>query len=232
MKHGEGPRIIIALDFATEKEVLSLTEKLDPQRCRVKVGKELFTRCGPKLVENLVKQKFDVFLDLKYHDIPNTVARACVAAADLGIWMLNVHALGGRKMMEAARKALDNIDSAPLLIAVTVLTSLEDMDLNELGISSNTSDMVIRLANLAFQTRMDGVVCSPLEAKLLREKFGANFCLVTPGVRPKMAAAGGQKRVTSPADAIQNGSNYLVIGRPITGADDPVKALMLIEADL
>ena len=170
-----GPRIIVALDYATEKEALSLTQKLDPQRCRLKVGKELFTRCGPTLVENLVKQEFDVFLDLKYHDIPNTVARACVAAAELGVWMLNVHALGGRRMMETARKALDNIDSAPLLIAVTVLTSLEDTDLNELGISSNTSDMVLRLADLAFQSRMDGVVCSPLEARSLREKFGTSF---------------------------------------------------------
>lgn len=225
-----GPRIIVALDYATEKEALSLTQKLDPQRCRLKVGKELFTRCGPQFVENLVKQDFDVFLDLKYHDIPNTVAKACLAAAELGVWMLNVHALGGRKMMQAARNALDEIDSAPLLIAVTVLTSLEDQDLDEIGISLTTADMVTRLANLAYQSKMDGVVCSPLEAGLLRDKFGKNFTLVTPGVRPGTTSIGDQRRVTSPADAIQNGSDYLVIGRPITAAQNPVKALLAIEA--
>ncbi len=227
-----GPRIIVALDFATEKEALSLTQQLDPQRCRLKVGKELFTRCGPKLVENLVKQDFDVFLDLKYHDIPNTVAKACIAAAELGVWMLNVHASGGRKMMQAARNALDGIDSAPLLIAVTVLTSMEDKDLDEIGISLTTSEMVARLADLAYQSKMDGVVCSPLETALLREQFGSDFTLVTPGVRPKTAAIGDQKRVTSPAEAIQNGSDYLVIGRPITAAKNPIMALLTIEEEL
>lgn len=226
------PKIIVALDFPSAKEALSLAQRLDPAHCRVKVGKELFTRSGPKLVEALVRQDFDVFLDLKFHDIPNTVARACEAAADLGVWMMNVHAQGGRRMMEAAREALDKRDAPPLLIAVTILTSLEDNDMSELGLQGTTTDMVLRLAELASQSGMDGVVCSPLETRLLRDKLGTEFCLVTPGVRPKNAVIGDQKRVMSPSEAIQNGSNYLVIGRPITAANDPVEALRLIEVEL
>jgi len=224
--------IIVALDFAESSKALELLSRLDPQQCRVKIGKELFCRGGPALVEKTVKLGFDVFLDLKFHDIPNTVAQACTAAADLGVWMINVHALGGRKMMEAARAALSSQRKPPLLIAVTVLTSLDVNDLLEIGLAGTPQENVMRLAALAKQAGMDGVVCSPLEASVLRATHGKNFLLVTPGVRPQSAEKGDQKRTMTPAEALRQGADYLVIGRPITAAADPGRTLMSIQGEL
>lgn len=219
--------IIVALDFSTERETMELVERLEPSMCRLKVGKELFTRFGPSLVKQLVDKNFDVFLDLKFHDIPNTVARACSAAADLGVWMLNVHALGGQKMMEAAKQALSH-DDAPLLIAVTWLTSSGQAELDALGIKTGPQEMVSRLAAMAHNSGLDGVVCSAQEAPVLRSTFDENFLLVTPGIRPANADKDDQCRVVTPERAIQDGASYLVIGRPITLADDPCKVLLTI----
>ena len=224
--------IIVALDFPNEKEALDLVAQLEPGRCRLKVGKELFTRSGPELVKKLVKQNFDVFLDLKFHDIPNTVARACQAGADLGVWMINVHAMGGRKMMEAAREALPVNDSNPKLIAVTVLTSMGADDLTEIGLDRSPADQVKHLASLTHDCGLDGVVCSPQEIALLREDLDTDFELVTPGIRPQWSVTGDQKRIMTPAEAVQAGSNYLVIGRPITQAEQPMQALEKIEKEL
>ena len=224
--------IIVALDFPNEKEALTLVDQLDPERCRLKVGKELFTRSGPDFVRKLVKQNFDVFLDLKFHDIPNTVARACQAGADLGVWMINVHAMGGRKMMEAAREALPKNKTETKLIAVTVLTSMGAEDLKEIGLTQSPAQQVKQLAMLTHDCGLDGVVCSPQEIALLREDLDNNFELVTPGIRPEWSVTGDQKRIMTPAQAIQTGSNYLVIGRPITQADDPMQALEKIEEEL
>lgn len=224
--------IIVALDFPSADKALELVERLEPQRCRLKVGKELFTRGGPALVEQLVGKGYDVFLDLKFHDIPNTVAAACRAAADLGVWMVNVHAQGGRKMMEAAKEALQHSSHQPLLIAVTILTSMGDEDIHEVGLSGSPADNVKRLAQLAESSGLNGVVCSPREVTMLRETVSDDFKLVTPGIRPSWAAKGDQTRITTPADAISLGSNYLVIGRPITAADEPLEALARIETEL
>jgi len=222
------PRVIVALDFAEAAQALALVECLDPAQCRLKVGKELFTRSGPVLVEALQEKGFEVFLDLKFHDIPNTVAKACKAAADLGVWMVNVHAMGGRKMMEAAREAVASAPHRPRLIAVTVLTSMSDADLAEVGLQGSPEDNVRRLAGLAESAGLEGVVCSPREVGMLRNTMGGNFQLVTPGVRPVGAALNDQTRVAAPEDAIRAGSSYLVIGRPITQADDPPAALRAI----
>ncbi len=224
--------IIVALDFADTAKALELLGRLDPKQCRVKIGKELFCRGGPLLVEKIVKQGFDVFLDLKFHDIPNTVAQACAAAADLDVWMINVHALGGRKMMEAARAALSSQSKPPLLIAVTVLTSLDANDLHEIGLAGAPQEHVMRLAVLAEQAGMDGVVCSPWEASALRAAHGKGFRLITPGVRPQGAEQGDQKRIMTPAQALRQGADYLVIGRPITAATDPGRALISIQEEL
>lgn len=223
--------IIVALDFPNEKEALALVSQLEPGRCRLKVGKELFTRSGPELVKNLVKKNFDVFLDLKFHDIPNTVAKACQAGADLGVWMINVHAMGGRKMLEAAREALPT-SSDTKLIAVTVLTSMGADDLKEIGLTQSPAEQVKLLATLTHDCGLDGVVCSPQEIALLREDLDNSFELVTPGIRPEWSVTGDQKRIMTPAQAVQAGSNYLVIGRPITQAEQPMQALEKIEKEL
>lgn len=223
--------IIVALDFPTEKETLQLVEQLEPSLCRLKVGKELFTRCGPALVKQLVDRNFDVFLDLKYHDIPNTVAKACAAAADLGVWMLNVHALGGEKMMIAAREALSRPDS-PLLIAVTWLTSSGQAELDALGIDGTAEQMVSRLATMTKQAGLDGVVCSAQEASVLRKTMGSDFHLVTPGIRLADAKQDDQCRVVTPEKAIRDGASYLVIGRPITQAENPCKTLAEINKSI
>jgi orotidine-5'-phosphate decarboxylase len=225
-------RIIVALDFSREADALALVERLDPSRCQLKVGKEMFTRNGPQLVEKLVARGYDVFLDLKFHDIPNTVAGACRSAAELGIWMVNVHALGGRRMMEAAAEALDKGSNRPLLIGVTILTSMGEEDIEQIGLSGSPADNVKRLAVLAQESGLDGVVCSPREVAMLRENIRDDFQLVTPGIRPAWSEKGDQTRITTPADAIRLGSDYLVIGRPITAADDPLQALSLIEDEL
>lgn len=226
------PKIIVALDYATANEALSLADQLDPARCRVKVGKELFTRSGPQVVSDLVNRNFDVFLDLKYHDIPNTVAKACVAAADLGVWMLNVHSLGGQAMMEAARKAVGDSEHSPLLIAVTLLTSMDQTTFNQIGLTGSIADTVMKLAQLTQQSGLDGVVCSAQEASTLRTQCGENFQLITPGIRPAGSDKGDQHRTMTPAQALQAGSSYLVIGRPITAAEDPLQALIDIENSL
>jgi orotidine-5'-phosphate decarboxylase len=231
MTPASSPRIIVALDFPDSRSALALVDRLDPGLCRLKVGKELFTRAGPQMVRSLVDRKFDVFLDLKFHDIPNTVAGACAAAADLGVWMVNVHALGGPKMLEAARKSLSGSET-PLLIAVTLLTSSGPRDLEELGISLSPVELVQRLAALAAQAGLDGVVCSPQEAEMINQQEGDEFVLVTPGIRPGGAPADDQLRVMTPTRAVEAGAHYLVIGRPITQASDPIQALLTIKSEI
>lgn len=225
-------RIVIALDFADSSAAIELLAHLDPAQCRVKIGKELFTRCGPDLVKMVIDKGFDVFLDLKFHDIPNTVAKAVSAAADMGVWMVNVHASGGRDMMSAARAAVDASNKKPLLIAVTVLTSMSQADLAETGVQDAPIVQVNRLAALAHDCRMDGVVCSAEETSLLRKNFGKNFVLVTPGIRPSGDDVGDQKRVVTPVDALSRGSDYLVIGRPITQSANPREKLNEIYAQV
>lgn len=226
------PKIIVALDYDTPTAALDLAQRLDPTLCRVKVGKELFTSAGPALVEKLVGQGFEVFLDLKFHDIPNTVAQACKAAARLGVWMVNVHALGGRKMMSTAREALEGMVQRPKLIAVTVLTSMGTEDLAEIGLAGDPQDNVLRLAKLTQDCGLDGVVCSAREAALLRNALGKDFCLVTPGIRPATANSDDQVRIATPAQALLDGASYLVIGRPITQAADPLQALKNINLEI
>lgn len=219
-------RIIVALDFDTAEQALELLDCVDPDLCRVKIGKQLFTACGPSLVKDVAALGFDVFLDLKFHDIPNTVAGAVRVAADMGVWMVNVHASGGLVMMKKAREALEGFGTErPLLIGVTVLTSLTKQDLEQIGVQANPEEQVSRLAFLSRDAGLDGVVCSAAETHLLRTQLPADFCLVTPGIRRPQDASGDQKRVVGPAEAIQNGSSYLVIGRPITRADSPALAL-------
>ena len=225
-------KIIIALDYPASDAALALTKQLDPQRCRLKIGKELFTSSGPDIVETLVKQGFDVFLDLKYHDIPNTVAKACAAAADLGVWMMNVHALGGGAMMSAAREAIGTQDDRPLLIAVTLLTSMDQTTFDQIGLHGSITDTVLRLAKLADDSGLDGVVCSAQEAPQLRRQRGNDFQLITPGIRPDNSVQGDQHRTMTPPEAIAAGSHYLVIGRPITNAKNPMAALDAIEQSL
>jgi len=217
--------IIVALDFPAAEPALAFVERLEPGSCRLKIGKELFTVAGPDLVRRIVDRGFDVFLDLKYHDIPNTVAAACRAAAGLGVWMLNVHALGGRHMLEAAREAVEGAGHRPRLIAVTILTSMGPDDLAEIGLAGEPAEHVRRLAALAESAGLDGVVCSPREVAMLRTERRKDFLLVTPGIRPAGSATGDQKRIMTPADALRAGSTHLVIGRPVTQAPDPVEAL-------
>lgn len=226
------PKIVIALDYAQPQEAINFITQLDPSLCRLKVGKELFTAGGPQLVEALIKQKFDVFLDLKFHDIPTTVSKACEAASRLGVWMLNVHASGGQAMMEAAREGVSRSGHHPILIAVTVLTSMNQTTLNSLGVAGTVEDHVLRLAKLTKTSGLDGVVCSAQEAKLLRDNFGQNFCLVTPGIRPADASLDDQSRVVTPHQALELGSNYLVIGRPITQSKQPLETLQKIHQEV
>lgn len=226
------PRIIVSLDFANGAEALELVYKLEPALCRLKVGKELFTRCGPSLVEQILQKEFAVFLDLKFHDIPATVAGACRAAADLGVWMINVHAAGGERMLAAAREAVDKLRRRPLLIAVTVLTSLNDADLRRVGVEKPVTDQVLGLARLAAACGLDGVVCSAQEAARLKQELGRDFILVTPGIRPAGSARDDQQRIMTPAEAIKAGSDYLVIGRPVTQAVDPLQVLREINEEI
>jgi orotidine-5'-phosphate decarboxylase len=223
--------IIVALDFSSLSCALKKAEQLDPDLCKVKVGKELFTKVGPDSVVSLRKLGFDVFLDLKFHDIPNTVARACEAAADLGCWMVNLHASGGRAMMETAANVMAKLSTAPLLTAVTVLTSLNDNLLAEIGVGDGALLHTTRLAKLANSCGLDGVVCSPHEITSIRNEVNNNFLIVTPGVRPLGAALDDQARVATPSEAIKKGANYLVIGRPITEARDSHTALTEIHSN-
>ena len=225
-------RIVVALDFPDADSARVLLRQLDHSLCRVKIGKELFTRCGPAFVEEVVAQGFDVFLDLKYHDIPHTVSKAVAAAAELGVWMVNVHASGGREMMTAAVESVRASSHKPLLIAVTVLTSMAAQDLQEVGVDASPMEQVRRLATLAKHSGMDGVVCSAQETAMLRQLLGHEFVLVTPGIRPSGDAADDQKRIVTPEEAIAEGSHYLVIGRPIARAENPGRKLAEIASRL
>jgi len=225
--------ILVALDYADRQRAMAFVDRIDPQSCRLKIGKEMFTLFGPQLVRDLQQRGFEIFLDLKFHDIPNTAAHAVAAAADLGVWMVNVHASGGRRMMTAAREALLPFGKdAPLLIAVTVLTSMEAEDLRDIGIDLSPAEHAERLARLTNDCGLDGVVCSAHEAERLKATIGQNFKLVTPGIRPAGSAAGDQRRIMTPPEAQRAGVDYMVIGRPITQSDDPAQALQNILASL
>lgn len=226
------PRIIVALDYDNSNSALALADQLNPNQCRLKVGKELFVAAGPQLLKSLSDRGFDVFLDLKFHDIPNTVAKAVSAAADLGVWMTNVHASGGTRMMTAAREAVENHGGDMLLIAVTVLTSMDDSDLQQVGVNSAAKDQVLALATLTKHAGLDGVVCSAQEATHLKQQLGQDFKLITPGIRLTDSASDDQRRIVSPAQAIEQGSDYLVIGRPITQAENPMHILQKINSSL
>jgi orotidine-5'-phosphate decarboxylase len=231
------PRVFVALDFADPAQALALAERLDPRACGLKIGKEMFVVAGPAPVRRMVERGFNVFLDLKFHDIPNTAAQACAAATRLGVFMLNVHAGGGRAMLAAARAAVTATaaaqgGAAPLLIAVTVLTSLADADLLEIGHADGATTLALRLATLARECGLDGVVCSAVEAPAMRAAFGPGFKLVTPGIRPAGAGVDDQARIVTPEAAVANGADYLVIGRPITRSPDPVAALAAINREL
>ena len=220
-----GSRIIVAMDYDNLADCLAMAQRLSPRDCRLKVGKELFTACGPNVVESLMKLGFEVFLDLKFHDIPNTTAKAVKAAAELGVWMVNVHASGGMRMLLAARELLDTHTAPrPLLIGVTVLTSMDQADLQGVGISRTPEEQVALLADLSHKAGLDGIVCSAREASLMRSRYGAEFCLVTPGIRLADSPADDQRRTLTPREALEQGSSYLVIGRPITQAPDPLVA--------
>jgi len=226
-------KVIVALDYDNQADALAFVDRIDPSSCRLKVGKEMFTLFGPDFVKQLHKRGFSVFLDLKFHDIPNTCSKAVRAAAELGVWMVNVHASGGERMMTASREILEPYGKdRPLLIGVTVLTSMEQSDLAGIGLNIAPQEQVIRLASLTKNSGLDGVVCSAQEASLLKAELGKEFKLVTPGIRPVGAAVGDQKRVMTPVDAVQAGSDYLVIGRPITQAADPAAILAEINATL
>jgi orotidine-5'-phosphate decarboxylase len=224
--------LVVALDYPCLEQAIAMADKLDPTLCRVKVGKELFTRVGPSILEALHRRGFQVFLDLKFHDIPNTTANAVAVAADLGVWMVNVHASGGRQMMEACANKLAHYSSRPLLIGVTVLTSMTQTDLSEVGIAASPLDHVLSLSGLAKSSGLDGVVCSAQEARALKQIHGSSFFLVTPGIRPDFASKGDQQRIMTPAEALAAGSDYLVVGRPITQADDPSFAMNRVLAEI
>ncbi|AWL12034.1 Orotidine-5'-phosphate decarboxylase [Saliniradius amylolyticus] len=227
------PKVLIALDFDDKDKALAFVDQLSPDECRLKVGKEMFTYFGPDFVKALVDRNFDVFLDLKFHDIPNTVAKAVTAAAKLGVWMVNVHASGGSRMMQAAVEALNVFGGQrPYLIGVTVLTSMSEQDLAETGVSASPKEQVRHLAKLAQDAGLDGVVCSAQEAAILKEDLGTQFKLVTPGIRPVGSAQGDQRRVMTPPEAMEAGVDYMVIGRPITQAADPVQALKAINQSI
>jgi len=226
------PKIIVALDYPSEAEAFRLVDQLDSNLCRLKIGKEMFTHLGPAFVEQIQNKGFDVFLDLKYHDIPNTVAKACEAAADLGVWMLNVHASGGRRMMEAAANAIANHKNKPLLIAVTVLTSMSQEDLNELGVTNTPAEQALKLAKLSQSSGLHGIVCSAQESPLMRQHLPDDFILVTPGIRPLGSKTDDQRRIMTPSEALNAGSNYLVIGRPVTQSDNPLETLRTINSEI
>lgn len=227
------PKVIVALDFDNKNKALDLVSQLDSSQCKLKVGKEMFTYFGPEFVKELVHRKFDVFLDLKFHDIPNTVAKACLAAADLGVWMMNVHASGGPKMMSHTQQALESLGhDRPKLIAVTVLTSMDQSQLNAIGIQTTPEQHVLSLAKMTQECGLDGVVCSAQEAPILRSHLNDNFLLVTPGIRPLGSEKGDQQRIMTPPDALAAGVSYMVVGRPITQAENPLQALVDINRSI
>ena len=221
-------KIFVALDVETKEKALEIVGDLKGLGACFKIGKQLFTSTGPELVREIVGMGEDVFLDLKYHDIPNTVAKAGVAAAELGVKIFNVHASGGRKMMEAVRSEMDKLTNPPLVLAVTILTSLGEEDIREVGFDRTIPEQIARLAKLAKDSGMDGVVASPLEIELIRETCGKDFKILTPGIRPAFAAVNDQKRIATPAEALRKGADYLVIGRPITAAENRRDAFLKI----
>ncbi|MCO6524675.1 MAG: orotidine-5'-phosphate decarboxylase [Candidatus Schmidhempelia sp.] len=225
--------IIVAVDFSDTRSAWEFIDRVSPADCRLKIGKELFTHGGPDFIKKVQQKGFDIFLDLKFHDIPNTVAQAVTAAADLGVWMIDVHASGGSRMLNAAKKALSHFGKdSPLLIAVTVLTSMEEHDLKELGINATPLQQATRLAVLAKDNGLDGIVCSAQEVQHFRTDLGYDFKLVTPGIRPEGEKADDQRRIMTPSRAIAAGSDFLVIGRPITRAAEPANKLKEIIASL
>jgi orotidine-5'-phosphate decarboxylase len=223
-------KIIIPLDLEYSAAI-NMAKNFDANLCRLKIGSQLFTSSGPQIIEELNSLGFDIFLDLKFHDIPNTVYEAVKSAADLGIWMVNVHASGGRAMLEASKKALEGFDQPPLLIAVTVLTSLSEDSLSEVGIK-NLSEQVLRLAELTNECDLNGVVCASTDVQAIKNRFGKDFITVTPGIRPNDSKVNDQNRISTPSEAVKNGSDYLVIGRPITGSENPTKALEEINKEI
>jgi orotidine-5'-phosphate decarboxylase len=226
-------KVIVALDYDNQAQAFAFVDKIDPASCRLKVGKEMFTLFGPEFVRQLHQRGFSVFLDLKFHDIPNTCSKAVKAAAELGVWMVNVHASGGERMMTAAREILEPYgNQRPLLIGVTVLTSMEQSDLSAIGLDIAPTDQVMRLARLSKNSGLDGVVCSANEASLLKSTLGLDFKLVTPGIRPIGSDAGDQRRIMTPEKAVAAGADYLVIGRPITQSTNPVSILESINRSL
>lgn len=225
-------RVIVALDFPEVSTALAFVDELQPPLCKLKVGLELFVSAGPALVEELVNRGFDVFLDLKFHDIPNTVKAACRQAADLGVWMLNVHASGGRAMLEAAKEGVATAAHRPRLIAVTVLTSLATDDLKEVGTDLSAHDLALNLAQLSAEVGLDGIVCSAQEVAAIRSRVSDDFLFVTPGIRMSSDARGDQKRVLTPTEAIEAGASYLVVGRPVTRAEEPLRVLEKINCDI
>lgn len=229
------PKVIVALDYDNDATALDFVSQLDPSTCNLKVGKELFTVAGPQFVSKLVELNFRVFLDLKFHDIPNTTAMAVKAAASMGVWMVNVHASGGRVMMETVANELERLPPAvarPVVIGVTVLTSMDQAQLTDIGIDVSPKDQVMRLARLVKESGLDGVVSSAQEADMIKNELGGEFITVTPGIRPAGSAIGDQKRVMTPVEAIKAGSDYLVIGRPITRAENPAAVLKAINAEI
>ncbi|BDX06657.1 orotidine-5'-phosphate decarboxylase [Planctobacterium marinum] len=225
-------KVIVALDYNEKEKAIAFVDSVTPDSCKLKVGKEMFTLFGPDFVKELVGRGFDVFLDLKFHDIPNTVAKACAAAAELGVWMINVHASGGSKMMQAAKEALAQYDKPPKLIAVTVLTSMDAEQLSGTGVTTDIQSHVEHLAKLTKESGLEGVVCSAMEAKSLKALLGTDFTLVTPGIRPQGSATGDQSRVVTPQQAVADGVDYMVIGRPITQSPDPLQTLKEINASV
>lgn len=225
-------RLILALDYADDAAAYALVDQITPEMCRLKVGKEMFVRYGPKLVKELANRGYDVFLDLKFHDIPNTVAGACAAAADLGVWMVNIHITGGRGMLDAAQKALQAYAKKPFLIGVTVLTSLTNQDLQGVGISNDASLWALKLANLAYEVGLDGVVCSAWEAEAIRQQTSKDFKLVIPGIRSSTIEQQDQRRVMTPVSAVRAGADYLVVGRMITESLHPVSQLLTINSEI
>ena len=223
-------KIIIPLDLEYSAAI-NMAKNFDANLCRLKIGSQLFTSTGPQIIEELNSLGFDIFLDLKFHDIPNTVYEAVKSAADLGIWMVNVHASGGRAMLEASKKALEGFDQPPLLIAVTVLTSLSEDSLSEVGIK-NLAEQVLRLAELTNECDLNGVVCASSDVQAIKNRFGKDFITVTPGIRPNDSKVNDQNRISTPSEAVKNGSDYLVIGRPITGSENPTKALEEINKEI
>ena len=222
-----GSPIIVALDM-DQKSALELANKIDPQDCKVKVGSQLFTASGPKVVQELKNLGFEIFLDLKFHDIPNTVRKAVETAIEMGVWMLNVHSLGGREMLKAAYEAKETASIKPILIGVTMLTSLDNKSIKQVGFELNIEDQVLLLADLCQKEGLEGVVCSPNELVLLREKVNKDFLLVTPGIRSLKVENDDQKRTSTVSEAIGKGADYVVIGREITTDIDPNKKIQKI----